>query len=219
MTPGTKIHSSEKQAASRGKNQTISDDIIKIKVPLHMVDFRFIIAIIAISTALMFVFIIELFYLNIWTELSIYLISSFMLGIIYFLTRYEISIYSSALGIKNPLFREMVIPVDRIAGISDFNNFLYKHKKLYFSILGIIIFLLTTLSFQNNYRTGTEGFKYLLMSTFPPLMCIILFFNAYRMSHYVKAIKVDIDPGEIQLYPENEEKYLLLKEKLESLLR
>jgi hypothetical protein len=39
------------------------------------------------------------------------------------------------------------------------------------------------------------------------------------MSHHPKAIKVKADPGFVDLYPENEEKYLLLKEKLDSLLR
>jgi hypothetical protein len=50
-------------------------------------------------------------------------------------------------------------------------------------------------------------------------MFTILLYNAYRISHYPKAIKIDINPGEIKLYPENKEKYLLLKDKLESILR
>lgn len=215
----TKQSNSNFKSSQQIVDQNKANDVVKMKVPLSMVDFQVIFVVVAVSTVLVMLFFMELFYIHIFTEWGITIISACILATIYLLALYKISIYSDEVRIKKPFFRETTIPVEKIIDISDFNNFLYKYKIPYFLFLGSAILATTYLSLDNTHRIGNIDLQIIIRSIFVPLMCIIIFINAYRMSHYPKAIKININPGEINLYPENEEKYLLLKKKLDSLLR
>ncbi|MDY0385523.1 MAG: hypothetical protein RBT65_00045 [Methanolobus sp.] len=214
---------SSKSRTSDQKDQKATGDIIKTKVPLHMVDFQFMATIIAMMIVFIITSLIDHLYRSIWTYLSVILTILMMLTLFYLLTRYEFSIYNDSLTVKKPFFREVKISAEKIIGISDFNNSIYKYRKAFLLIMVFMILIITIMQVSNSYRMiesyGIENSTNIAMTMFLPLMFAILFYNTYQMSHYPKAIKIDIDPGEIKLYPENEEKYLLLKERLDSLLR
>ena len=200
-----------------------TNSLVKTKVPLHMVDFQFMATIIAMMIVFIITSLIDHLYRSIWTYLSVILTVIIMLAVFYLLTRYEISIYNDSLTVKKPFFREVKISAEKIIEISDFNNNTYKYRKAFFLIMVFMILIITIMQVSNSYRMiesyGIENSTNIAMTMFLPLMFAILFYNTYQMSHYPKAIKIDIDPGEIKIYPENEEKYLLLKERLDSLLR
>ncbi|WP_319506078.1 hypothetical protein [uncultured Methanolobus sp.] len=86
-----------------------------------------------------------------------------------------------------------------------------------------MVLIITIISVSSNYRAiesyGLKNATNIAMTIFPGLMFTILSYNTYQMSHYPKAIKIDTNPGAIRLYPENEQKYLLLKDSLNCLLR
>lgn len=215
-------YSSESQISDQ-KDKKTTGDIIKTKVPLHMVDFQFMATIIAMMIVFIITSLIDHLYRSIWTYLSVILTIIMMLAVFYLLTRYEISIYNNSLTVKKPFFREVKISAEKIIGISDFNNNTYKYRKAFFLIMVFMILIITIIQVNNSHRMiesyGIENSTNIAMTMFLPLMFAILFYNTYQISHYPKAIKIDIDPGEIKIYPENEEKYLLLKERLDSLLR
>lgn len=200
-----------------------TNNLVKTKVPLHMVDFQFMATIIAMMIVFIITSLIDHLYRSIWTYFSVILTIVMMLTLFYLLTRYEISIHNDALTVKKPFFREVKISAEKIIGISDFNNSIYKYRKAFLLIMVFMILIITIMQVSSSYRMiesyGIENSTNIAMTMFLPLMFAILFYNTYQMSHYPKAIKIDIDPGEIKLYPENEEKYLLLKERLDSLLR
>lgn len=222
MNRGNEAYPAESQTSQRRINQN-TDDIIKMKVPLHMVDFRFMATMTVMIVVFIIISLIDHLYRTIWTYLGVALITVLMLIDIYVQTHHEIAIYNDAVAVKKPFTKEKRIPVGKINNISDFSNTIWKYRKLYFVTMGFMILLITAMSISSDYRLiesyGLENATNISMTILPTLIFTMLFFNAYRMSHYPKAIKIDINPGEIKLYPENEEKYLLLKEKLESLLR
>lgn len=222
MNQGNEDYSSKSRTSDQ-KDQKTTGYIIKTKVPLHMVDFQFMATIIAMTIVFIITSLIDHLYRSIWTYLSVILTIVMMLTVFYLLTRYEISIYNDSLIVKKPFFREVKISAEKIIGISDFNNSIYKYRKAFLLIMVFMILIITIMQVSSSYRMiesyGIENSTNIAMTMFLPLMFAILFYNTYQMSHYPKAIKIDIDPGEIKLYPENEEEYLLLKERLDSLLR
>ncbi len=222
MNQGNEDYSSKSRTSDQ-KDQKTTGYIIKTKVPLHMVDFQFMATIIAMMIVFIITSLIDHLYRSIWTYFSVILTIVMMLTLFYLLTRYEISIHNDALTVKKPFFREVKISAEKIIGISDFNNSIYKYRKAFLLIMVFMILIITIMQVSSSYRMiesyGIENSTNIAMTMFLPLMFAILFYNTYQMSHYPKAIKIDIDPGEIKLYPENEEKYLLLKERLDSLLR
>jgi hypothetical protein len=123
--------------------------------------------------------------------------------------------------VKKVLFKDLEIPVEKIIGVSDFNNTLHKYRKPFFLIFGLMVLIVAIMNASNGLNSIEKyGFyegQNIAFIFFLPLMFVIILYNSYRMSHYSKAIKVKADPGFIDLYPENEEKYLLLKGKLDSL--
>ncbi|MDI3485268.1 MAG: hypothetical protein PWQ51_2192 [Methanolobus sp.] len=199
------------------------NDEIKMKVPLHIPDYESIPVIIATFFVFVPLTLIDHLYRSIWTYLSVVLIISITLAVIHLRSCYEIIINNNELIVKKVLFKDLKIPVEKIVEISDFNNTLNKYRKPFFLILGLIVLSVTVMEVSDGFELiGKYGFyeaTNVSLVFFIPIMMVIIFYNSYRMTHYSKAIKVKTDPGFIDLYPENEEKYLLLKEKLDSLLR
>ncbi len=223
MIPENEAYLAKSKTPQKTMKQNKSEDTIKMKVPLHMVDFQFMATIIAMMVVFIITSFIDHLYRSIWTYLSVILTIVMMLTVFYVLTRYEISIHNDALTVKKPFFREAKIPVEKIISISNFNNIIYKYRKAYLIIMSFMILILTMMIVGENYRMiesyGIENATNIAMSIFPTLLFTILFYSTYQMSHYPKIIKIDINPGEIKLYPQNEQKYILLKDKLDSLLR
>lgn len=194
-----------------------------MKLPLHMADYEFIPVIIAMGLVFMLLSLIDYLYRNIWTYLSVVLIISATLAVIHLRLYYEIIINNKEIIVKKLLFKDLKIPVEKIVDISDFNNSLYKYRKPFFLILGLMVLSITVMNVSDGLESiekyGFYEATNISLVFFLPLMFVSFLYNSYRMSHHPKAIKVKADPGFVDLYPENEEKYLLLKEKLDSLLR
>ncbi|WMW23876.1 hypothetical protein RE474_07125 [Methanolobus sediminis] len=194
-----------------------------MKVPLHIRDYEFIPVIIAIGLVFMPLSLIDHIYRSIWTYLSVVLTVSVILMIIHLRSYYEIIINNNEIIVIKLLFKDLKIPVEKIIEISDFNNTLHKYRKPYFLILGLMVLIVAVMNGSNGLESiekyGFYEASNISLIFFLPLMFVIILYNSYRMSHYPTAIKVKADPGFIGLYPENEEKYLLLKEKLDTLLR
>ena len=203
--------------------QNTSYDIVKTRVPLSMVDFKFTAAMVFLMIVFFVTSFIDHLYRSIWTYLSVILICGMMLTAFYLLTRYEISIYGGSIFVKKPFFREVRIPIEKINGVASYNNSVYKYRKLYFVIMVLMILALTIMNLSDSYRMiesyGIENATNIAMSLFPTILFTILLYNAYQVSRSPEYIKIDINPGEIKLYPENEQKYILLKKKLNRLLR
>nr|WP_321496907.1 hypothetical protein [uncultured Methanolobus sp.] len=199
------------------------NDEIKMKVPLHIPDYEYIPVIIAIFFVFIPLTLVDHLYRSIWTYLSVVLTVSVILMIIHLRSYFEIIINNEEIIVKKPLFKDVKIPVEKIVEISDFNNTLHKYRKPYFLILGLMILIVAVMSMSNGLdsieKYGFCDAENISFVVFLPLMFVIFLYNSYRMSHYSKAIKVKTGPIHIDLYPENEQKYLLLKEKLNSLLR
>ena len=199
------------------------NDEIKMKVPLHIPDYEYIPVIIATFFVFVPLTLVDHLYRSIWTYLSVVLIISITLAVIHLRSYYEIIINTNEIIVKKLLFKDVKIPVEKIIEISEFNNTLHKYRKPFILILGLMVLSVSVM----DVRDGLESIeKYgfyeainISLVFFLPLMFAIILYNTYRMTHYSKAIKVKADPGFIDLYPENEEKYLLLKDKLDSLLR
>jgi hypothetical protein len=199
------------------------NDEIKMKVPLHIPDYEFIPVIIAIGLVFIPLSLIDHLYRSIWTYLSLVLIMSIILMVIHLRSYYEIIINNNEIIVKKVLFKDLKIPVEKIIEISDFNNNLCKYRKPYFAIMILFILIVAAINVSNGLdsieKYGFYEAENISFVFFLPLMFVIFLYYSYRMSHYPKAIKVKTGPIFIDLYPENEEKYLLLKEKLDSLLR
>lgn len=200
------------------------NDEIKMKVPLHIPDYEYIPVIIALGLlAFIPLTLIDHLYRSIWTYLSVVLIMSMILIVVHLRSYYEIIINNNEIIVKKLLFKNLKIPVEKIIVISDFNNTLHKYRKPYFLILGLMVLIVAVMNVRNGLES-IEKYGFYEATNVPsvffiPLMFLIILYASYRMSHYPKAIKVKVDHGFIDLYPENEEKYLLLKDKLDSLLR
>ncbi|WP_292470325.1 hypothetical protein [Methanolobus sp.] len=223
MTQRNQAYSPKSQPSSQRINGDTSDDIIEMRVPMSMVDFQFMGAFIATIIAFIIISLIDHLYRGIWTYLSVVLIYGMMLTAFYLMSRHEISLYNGSVFVKKPFFREVKISAERINGEVSYNNSVYKYRKSYYSIMSFIILLFTIMYLSDSYRMiGSYGIYNsinIAISIFPTILFTMLFYNAHQASHYPKAIKLDINPGEIKLYPENEQKYLLLKERLDCLLR
>jgi hypothetical protein len=194
---------------------------IKIKVPLHIADYESIPVIIGMFFVFIPFTLVDHLYRSIWTYIGVVLIMSITLAIIHLRSCYEITINNNEIIVKKVLFKDLEIPVEKIIGVSDFNNTLHKYRKPFFLIFGLMVLIVAIMNASNGLNSIEKyGFyegQNIAFIFFLPLMFVIILYNSYRMSHYSKAIKVKADPGFIDLYPENEEKYLLLKGKLDSL--
>jgi hypothetical protein len=64
---------------------------------------------------------------------------------------------------------------------------------------------------------GLENATNIGLASFMILMLIFLFYRIYQASRYHTTIKINATDRKITLYPENGQKYQLLKEKLDIL--
>ncbi|SFM50666.1 hypothetical protein [Methanolobus profundi] len=197
------------------------DDIFRMKVPLHMVDFQLMIVMVAMIVVFLIVSTIDHLYRNTWTYSSVFLINAMILTIIYLQTRYEISITNNIISLKKPFFGKTRIHADKIIDVISSDNSIYRHKKLNFGIIVFSILILMIIPLENSYRLiityGFEGATNIFTSLFPVSLAMVILYRNHTLSRYPKTIKIDMDPGDITLYPEDHEKYILLKERLEEI--
>jgi hypothetical protein len=119
--------------------------------------------------------------------------------------------------LEKKLIKYDILKVDYI------ENSRYRHRIIQYIPIFIFTVTIFVIELHDIYETLTGYISENEVNIFMPIFLILTFtfisYRVYSCSRYQKAIKIDINPGDITLYPENEEKYLLLKEKLESLLR
>ncbi len=98
---------------------------------------------------------------------------------------------------------------------------MYKHRKLYHGISCLLILAVAFMQIYGEYRAistySLENATNIGLASFMILMLIFLFYRTYQASRYHTTIKINATDRKITLYPENKEKYQLLKERLEIL--
>jgi hypothetical protein len=186
-----------------------------------MIELRIPAIILGLFFILMILSLVDHLYRTTWTYFSVALLAT-AIPVVFFLTgSYRISVNSEKIRIQNSLFTDKEFPKDSVTKISYANNSMYKYRILYNGMLCLLILTVAFMHIHGEYRAistyGLENATNIGLPFFTILMFIILFYKAYQTSRYHTTIKIDTTDRKITLYPENEEKYRLLKEKLDTL--
>ncbi|MDW7733072.1 MAG: hypothetical protein SCH66_11690 [Methanolobus sp.] len=202
------------------KNESYRID--KMRVPVVMIDLRSLAILIALILLWLISSFIDHLYRTIWTYLIFALFTIAILVLLVFQSSMKISIDNERLRMNN-LFGKKILSKDKIQKVTYTENSSYKHRKIQYIVMGISVLIIWGIQISNIYESIS---KYGLedgINVFMPIFMILVFgFSHYRLyscSRYQKIIKIDINPGEIKIYPENEHKYQILKDRLDLLMQ
>lgn len=196
--------------------------IEKMRVPVVMIDLRSLAVIIALILLWVTTSFIDHLYRTIWTYLIYALFTIAIIVLIFLQSSMEISIDSKKMQMSNLIGKKM-LSKDKIQKVIYAENSNYKHRRIQYIVMGISVLIIWGIQISNLYESIS---KYELedgTNIFMPIFMILIFgFSLYRVyscSRYQKIIKIDINPGEIKIYPENEHKYQILKDRLDLLVQ
>lgn len=170
---------------------------------------------------LMILSLIDHLYRTTWIYFSVALLAT-AIPVVFFLTgSYRISVNSEKIRIQNSLFTDKEFPKDNITKVTAASNSIYKYRIPYIGMLCLLILIVVLMQIYGEYRAistyGLQNATNIGLPFFTILFFIILLYRTYQTSRYHTTIKIDTTGRKITLYPENEEKYQLLMEKLDVL--
>ncbi|WP_406656088.1 hypothetical protein V7O62_09550 [Methanolobus sp. ZRKC2] len=193
----------------------------KMRVQIQIIDFRSLAILIVLILLWLTTSFIDHLYRTIWTYLIYALFTNAILVLLFLQSSKKISIDNERLQIHDPISGKKILSKDKIQKVTYTDNFNYKHRNIQYIVVGIAALITWSIQISSLYNSvskyGFEDGTNVFMPTFMILLFSFLLYRLYNCSRYQKIIKIDINPGEITLYPENESKYLLLKEKLDLL--
>lgn len=195
--------------------------IDRMSITLQMVELRTPAIIIGLVFLLLILSLIDHLYRTTLTYFSVALLAAAIPAVFLLRDSYKISVNSEKIRIQNSLFMHIELPKDSITKITYANNIMHKYRTLYRGICCLLILIVALMQIHGEYRAiSTYGLKNATnvgLASFMILMLIFLFYRIYQTSRYHTTIKIDTTNRRIVLYPENGQKYQLLKKKLDIL--
>lgn len=195
--------------------------IENMRVPVVMIDLRSLAMLIALILLLLISFFIDHIYRTTWTYLIVALFTIAILILLFLQSSMKISIDNEKLQMNNPIGKK-TLSKDKIQKVAYTENSNYKHRMIQYIVMGISVLIIWGIQISNLYESLSKyGFEDGTNVFIPVFMILVFGFSLYRIhscSRYQKIIKIDIDPGEIKIYPENEHKYQILKDRLDFLM-
>jgi len=155
------------------------------------------------------------------TYFGVVLLATAIPVVFYLMSNYRISVNGAKIRIQNSLFTDKEFPKDSVTKISYASNSMYKYRIPYNGMLSLLILIVALMQIHGEYSAistyGLQNATNIGLPSFTILIFMLLLYRAYQTSRYHTTIKIDTTDRKITLYPENEEKYRLLKEKLDIL--
>lgn len=186
-----------------------------------MVELRAPAVVMGLFFILMILLLVDHLYRTTWTYFSVALLATAIPVVFYLMSNYRISINGAKIRIQNSLFTDKEFPKDSVTKISYANNSMYKYRIPYLGMLCLLILIGALMQIYGEYRAistyDLQNATNIGLPFFTILLFIILLYRTYQTSRYHTTIKIDTTDRKITLYPENEEKYQLLMEKLDVL--
>jgi hypothetical protein len=195
--------------------------IDKMSITLQMVELRTPAIIMGLVFLLMTLSLVDHLYRTTWTYFAVALLATAIPVVFFLMGSYKISVSSEKIRIQNSLFMHIELPKDSITKITYANNIMHKYRTLYRGTCCLLILIVALMQIHGKYRAistyGLENATNIGLASFMILILIFLFYRIYQASHYHTTIKINATDRKITLYPENGQKYQLLKEKLDIL--
>ena len=193
----------------------------RMSIALRMVELRAPTVVMGLFFILMILSLADHLCRTTWTYFSVALLATAIPVVFLLMGSYRISVNDEKIRIQDSFFIGKDFPKDNITKVTAANNSMYKYRIPYIGILCLLILLVVLMQIYGEYRAistyGLQNATNIGLPFFTILLFIILLYRTYQTSRYHTTIKIDTTDRKITLYPENEEKYQLLKGKLDTL--
>ena len=189
-----------------------------MSVAVVTIDFRSLAVTISLITMWLISSFIDHLYRTNLTYLGYVLFSIAILALLFLDSNRKISIINERFLMQASFFGKKELSKYDILKVDYIKNSMYKHRIIQYIPIFISTITIFVIEIHKVYETLTGNWFKNEMNIFVPVFLILAFtFMSYRLyscSRYQKIIKIDSNSGKITLYPENKEKYLRLKKKL-----
>ncbi len=198
-----------------------SGSIDQMDVPLHFVDWRFVIISIALLISFFIASLTDHLYRTPLSYFGTILVMVVFLVLLFLSYHYRVSIYSEELIIKTPPLSSIKIPKSKIENVKNIENTIYKQKHSWVNIIFILsILLIAILQFLSLYRLIAlpialeDAVMSAARAIFILSIYILIFYMHSYRSHYPRAIQIESGNEKITLCPRNEFEFNMLMEEL-----
>lgn len=194
-----------------------SGSIEQMDVPLHFVDWRFVIISIALFISFFIASLIDHLYRRPLSYFGTIVVMVTFLVLFFLSYHYRVSINSEELLIKTPPLSPIKIPKSKIENVKNIENTIYKQKHSWINIVFILsILFMAILQFLSLYRqialpiAPEDAVMSAARAIFILSIFILIFYRNSYLSHYPRAIQIESGNEKITLCPINEFEFNML---------